>query len=431
MLFTGSRAARTLAGAGIIVSLAAGISVALSAGRNNGQTPAPVSAEMRGLWVLRSSLASPEGIATLVRSAKANGFNTLFVQVRARGDALYAGSVEPRASDLARQPEAFDPLADVLRAAHASGLRVHAWLNVNLVSSAVELPRPREHLVYRHPEWLMVPRELGQELARVEPASPGYLGKLARWTRTQAADVEGLYASPISSGAVDHLRTIVRGLARRYAVDGVHFDYARYPTDHFDYSRTAIREFRIAIEGRLPVAVRRELAAEEANDLFAFPDALPDEWRRFRVARMTTLVARLRESVKAERPAAVVSVAAAPDMHEALERRLQEWPKWLEDGLIDAVAPMAYTTEPTRFAEQIAAARAVAGARHVWAGIGAYRLSPAQTIDNIATARRLGAGGVILFSYDSLIDPRQTARDYLAAVSRGAFGPHEADTGSR
>jgi uncharacterized lipoprotein YddW (UPF0748 family) len=235
--------------------------------------------------VLRSSLASPEDIATLVRSAKANGFNTLFVQVRARGDALYAGSVEPRASDLARQPEAFDPLADVLRAAHASGLRVHAWLNVNLVSSAVELPRPREHLVYRHPEWLMVPRELGQELARVEPASPGYLGKLARWTRTQAADVEGLYASPISSGAVDHLRTIVRGLARRYAVDGVHFDYARYPTDHFDYSRTAIREFRIAIEGRLPVAVRRELAAEEANDLFAFPDALPDDHARRTASR--------------------------------------------------------------------------------------------------------------------------------------------------
>jgi uncharacterized lipoprotein YddW (UPF0748 family) len=413
------------------VSLAAGISVALAAGRHDRQTAAAVSAEMRGLWVLRSSLASPEAIATLVRSARGSGFNTLFVQVRARGDALYAGGVEPRASELARQPASFDPLADVLRAAHAAGLRVHAWLNVNLVSSAVELPRPREHLVYRHPEWLMVPRELGQELARVEPASPGYLGKLARWTRTQAADVEGLYASPISPGAVDHLRRIVVGLARRYAVDGIHFDYARYPTDRFDYSRTAIREFRISIEGRLPVAVRRELAAAEANDLFAFPDALPDEWRRFRVARMTTLVARLRESVKAERPAATVSVAAAPDMHEALERRLQEWPRWLEDGLIDAVAPMAYTTEPTRFAEQIAAARTVAGARQVWAGIGAYRLSPAQTVDNIATARRLGAGGVILFSYDSLIDPRQTVRDYLAAVSRGAFGPGEADTGSR
>ena len=70
---------------------------------------------------------------------------------------------------------------------------------------------------------------------------------------------------------------------------------------------------------------------------------------------------------------------------------------------------MAYTPEPARFAEQIAAAREVAGGRAVWAGIGAYRLTPAQTIENIETARRLGAGGVVLFSYDSLIDPRQAS----------------------
>ena len=82
---------------------------------------------------------------------------------------------------------------------------------------------------------------------------------------------------------------------------------------------------------------------------------------------------------------------------------------------------MAYTTEPARFAEQIAGARTVAGERPVWAGIGAYRLSPRETIDNIQTARRLGAAGVILFSYDSLIDPRQASPDYLPLVGRGAF----------
>ena len=36
---------------------------------------------------------------------------------------------------------------------------------------------------------------------------------------------------------------------------------------------------------------------------------------------------------------------------------------------------MAYTQEPTRFAEQIAAARDIAGGSAVWAGIGAYRLT--------------------------------------------------------
>jgi uncharacterized lipoprotein YddW (UPF0748 family) len=429
MIFTGSRALRLFAGAGVAVCLAGVLPAVVSARRGDRQAEAPPAAEMRAMWVLRSSLASPESIAALVRSARRTGFNTLFVQVRGRGDALFTGSSEPRATELARQPESFDPLADVLQAAHAAGLRVHAWVNVNLVSSAVDLPRSREHLVSRHPEWLMVPRDLGQELARAEPASPGYLGKLARWTRAHATDVEGLYASPINPLAVEHLRGIVRGLARRYPLDGVHFDYARYPSDRFDYSRAAVREFRASMEGRLPAARRRSLAAQEANDIFAYPDAFPDDWRRFRVARMTTLLARLRDAVKAERPGAVVSVAIKPDKDEALQRRLQEWPRWLERGLVDAVAPMAYTTEPARFAEQIAAARAAAGTREVWAGIGAYRLSAAQTIDNIATARRLGAGGIILFSYDSLVDPRKGAEDYLAAVSRGAFAP--LDAGSR
>ena len=93
----------------------------------------------------------------------------------------------------------------------------------------------------------------------------------------------------------------------------------------------------------------------------------------------------------------------------------------LDAGFVDAICPMAYTTEPARFAEQIAAAREAAGARAVWAGIGAYRLSPKETIDNIQTARRLGANGVILFSYDSMVSPRQASPDYLAVVGRAAF----------
>ena len=48
---------------------------------------------------------------------------------------------------LARQPASFDPLGELLAAAHRSGLRVHAWVNVSLVSSAVDLPDGRDHLV--------------------------------------------------------------------------------------------------------------------------------------------------------------------------------------------------------------------------------------------------------------------------------------------
>jgi hypothetical protein len=90
---------------------------------------------------------------------------------------------------------------------------------------------------------------------------------------------------------------------------------------------------------------------------------------------------------------------------------------------------MAYTPEPAQFAAQIATAGDIKGGRAVWAGIGAYRLPPAQTIENIETARRLGAGGVVLFSYDSLME---SASDYIAVVGRSAFAkPAAASAGNR
>ena len=64
-----------------------------------------------------------------------------------------------------------------------------------------------------------------------------------------------------------------------------------------------------------------------------------------------------------------------------------------------------YTTDASLFANQVAVVREIAGVHDVWVGIGAYRLSPAQIADNVQTARRAGASGVILFLYDSLTDP--------------------------
>jgi uncharacterized lipoprotein YddW (UPF0748 family) len=112
---------------------------------------------------------------------------------------------------------------------------------------------------------------------------------------------------------------------------------------------------------------------------------------------MTALVDRLHATVKRERPGALVSIAVAPDLQEARQQRLQDWGAWLNAGLADAICPMAYTTEAARFAEQITAARDAAGPRAVWAGIGSYRLTPKETIDNILTARRLGVAASCIF----------------------------------
>jgi predicted Zn-dependent protease len=91
---------------------------------------------------------------------------------------------------------------------------------------------------------------------------------------------------------------------------------------------------------------------------------------------------------------------------------------------------MAYTADESLFESQIAAAARAAGTAGVWAGIGAYRLTPDQTVARIAGARRAGAEGVVLFSYDAMIEADRPPT-YLVDVARGAFGGQRAAAGSR
>jgi uncharacterized lipoprotein YddW (UPF0748 family) len=376
--------------------------------------------EVRALWVVRTTLSSPAAIATMVTAAKKGGFNTLLVQVRGRGDAYFQRGVEPRPASLAAQPT-FDPLATTIDKAHAAGLQVHAWINVNLVASAVELPAAREHVIYRHPEWLMVPRALAEELSTVDPHSPGYVGRLARYARAQASEVEGLYLSPVAADSVAYTTSVVRDIASRYDIDGIHLDYIRYPTSDFDYGRQALASFRDAVAPDLAATDQRRYDARVAGgEPLIYTQAFPERWRGFRTARLTALLTSLRRAVKTVKPSALVSVAVVPNPAEAAEHRLQDWHGWLDSGLIDVVCPMAYTVDPKLFAGQIAAAKGAAGSHPLWAGIGAYRLSSEQIVENTQTARRLGVGGIIFFSYDSLADSVH-GPDYVSQLGRAAF----------
>ena len=382
--------------------------------------PSAASDPVRALWVTRATLTSPEAVEKMVRSAKTGGFNALLVQVRGRGDAYFRSSLEPRASELAGRPD-FDPLAQTIRLAHEAGLTVHAWIAVNLVSSATTLPSSRDHLVYRNPEWLMVPKALAPELRQVDTRSPEYLGRLARWTRARSNDVEGLYASPLHPEAAAHVAAVVKELATNYPIDGIHLDYVRFPAAEFDYSRGALQQFKQAVLPDLSADDRAKAAARERLDPFAYPNLFPERWNAFRRSRLTALVMRVRTAARSARPSILVSAAVVPDAQDAFERRLQDWRTWLDQSLIDVLCPMAYTQEPRLFNEQVATVRDYAAGRPVWVGIGAYRLSSADTVRFIGATRRLGTAGFILFSYDALVAPPNTAAT-LTELGKAAFG---------
>src|SRR2546425_10019145 len=89
--------------------------------------------------------------------ATTRGSHDVVVQIRGRGGASSDSRLEPRAETLV--DDGFDPLAHLVRAGAAVGVRVHAWGNVFFVWSSPQgaLPKAPEHLVRRHPGWLLGP----------------------------------------------------------------------------------------------------------------------------------------------------------------------------------------------------------------------------------------------------------------------------------
>lgn len=400
-------------------------------------TPVAAGTEVRAVWVVRHTLVHPESIRAMVRRTADAGFNTLIVQVRGRGDAYYRGRWEPPPPSLAAR-RSYDPLARTIREAHRRGLRVHAWINTNLVANADTLPADSTHLVYRRPDLLAVPQALGRALYAADAREPAYVQALAEYARANRDHVEGLYLSPAAPEVKEHLYSIWMDLLERYALDGLHFDYVRYPAPDYDYSRVALDRFRDWLAPHLPDTTRLRFATLAALDPLVYTDSFPGAWDDFRRRQVTDLVERIYYGVKKRGPERLVSAAVFADTASAHDRRFQDWREWLRRGILDVACPMAYTDSLPLFRERIRAAVETVGGvvgvggggARIWAGIGAYRNTVDGTLAQIDVARELGAAGMVLFSYDFMVrgDSANPGESYLRAVAQRAW--HRGTTGT-
>lgn len=384
----------------------------------------PVPEEVRALWVVRTTLAHPDSIRAMVDRAAEAGFNTLLVQVRGRGDAYYRSRWEPRPPQLDGQDATFDPLGLVIREAHARGIGVHAWVNAHLVGGIGSLPDDPGHLIRARPDLLAVPLELARELYDVDPGAPRFAEALLGFAQENTDRIEGIYTAPSHPEVKEHLYSVWMDLAERYPLDGLHFDYIRYPNSNFDYSRGALERFREWVSPRISPARRQGLDQARASDPLAYADSLPGPWGEFRRAQITELVERIYHGVKKRRPDLTVSAAVFPNAEDAYLHRFQDWEGWLREGILDAVAPMAYTPDDDIFREQILGAIEAAGRHRVWAGIGVYQNTYRGTLDKIRIAGSLGTRGVVLFSYDWAVSEGEGDgnRTFLQRVGSEAFG---------
>ena len=293
----------------------------------------------KALWVVRDKITTKRAIDDLMADATTRGIHDVVVQVRGRGDAYYASSLEPRAEALAN--DGFDPLAHLVRAGAAVGVRVHAWGNVFFVWSSPDgaLPKSPQHLVKRHPNWLL------------RPGGVKYLDPVG------GSDWEGIYTDPKNAEAREHTLAVFTDIVSRYRVEGFHYDYVRYPQVTYAAS--------------------------------------PDDH-----AAVSALVAEGARRLRAARPGLVISAAVFPDPELARERVLQHWPEWAAAGWIDLLCPMAYRRDTAEVARLLAGARAAAPATRMWGGLMGYPREHSLLRDQVQAARDAGCEGAILFAYD-------------------------------
>jgi len=323
--------------------------------------------EIRAVWLATASgldwpktgdrKSQQSALKEIVRTLHAAHFNTIYFQVRPRGDALYRSQHEPWSETLTGsmgKDPGWDPLAYLIEEAHANCIEVHAWFNVFKVRSGNSMLSP------------------------LHPAR-----KFLEWTiHYQGED----WLDPGFPGVRTYTLTVLLDLVRRYDIDGVNFDYARYPGADFPDNRSYKQYGKEAPRG---------------------------EWR---IQNITSFISTSYDSIVAMKP--WVKVGSSPlgppgttlDSRTALAltKYSQDAPAWLRSGKQDYVVPQIYWSigglkgQPD-FAALAERWKSFAGDRQVVTGIAAFKSDvQKETARQIDTARTIGVAGQSFFRYENI-----------------------------
>src|SRR4030095_11695036 len=287
------------------------------------------------------------------------------------------------------------------------------------------LPSDPEHVYNKHPDWLAVPHAVAAELYTMAPTNPAYRSKIVEWSKANRAELEGVYTGPANPKVREHIYRIWLDILGKYELDGMHFDYVRFASPDFDYSRTSLQAFEKWLRPQIQKSEYDQLKTALKSNPMAAAESFSGKFGDFQRQQVTALVERIYHAVKKRRPKTIVSAAVFANSENAFTRRFQDWHRWLAMGILDVACPMAYSQDTAVFKQQIEGATSAAhGARRqIWAGIGAYRIPVESTVEKITVARSLHADGVILFSYDFTARQSDLNPDgaYLERVRRAAF----------
>ncbi|HPB30462.1 MAG TPA: family 10 glycosylhydrolase, partial [Candidatus Sumerlaeota bacterium] len=356
-------------------------------------TPTPIpnpDVEIRALWVTRWDYKTTDSVRMIMKNAADHHFNIVLFQVRGNATTFYPSALEPWAWELSdggventgRDP-GWDPLAVAIREAHAAGLELHAYMNTYPGwKETVPPPTGAAHPWNTHREWFAC----GKNGETMWPSD--------WWTYWYT------FLSPGHPEARAHIHAVYMEILERYPeIDGIHYDYIRYPTEVGDYSWN-------------PVDV--SLFTSQAGGT---PDEKPVEWAQWKRDQITMLVRENYNRGESIRRGTMFSGAALGSYSSGRDSYFQDSHFWLEEGIIDCITPMLYTADTVMFKNRVAEHVAARNVRFVAPGIGVSSVTVQGLLDEIRISREQGAQGVALFAWSTLFPggvPNAKAQALLA-----------------
>ncbi|NLI00154.1 MAG: family 10 glycosylhydrolase [Chthonomonadales bacterium] len=339
----------------------------------------PRAGEFRAVWCHSAygvdGMTWDEAIANLKR----NGFTAVVPNMLWGGSADYASEVLP-VTERARTEG--DQIEACLKACRKHGIEVHVWkVNWNLST-----------------------------------APDGFVARMRDEGRLQRSSdgTEERWLCPSHPANFELERDSMLEVARKYGVDGIHFDYIRYPDSSKCYCDGCRQRFEALqmLGSDRPFPGLRDWPRDVLRG-----GPLHAEYQEFRRQNITRLVKAVAEEARKIRPGIKISAAVFPNWPACRDEIGQDWGAWVRDGYLNFVCPMDYTASNREFRTRVQVQRDEVQRRiPLIPGIGASApgLDAVQTIEQAIIARSEGAQGFIIFNYDS-----RTAGEHIPLMGKG------------
>lgn len=356
----------------------------------NAETLPKIEREFRAAWIAtvdnidfpsKKTLTINQQKAEIIKDlelAKSLKMNAVIFQIRPMCDALYESRIEPWSEFLTGKmgkSQAFDPLKFIVAEAHKRGILVHAWFNPYRAYHPAAKTVSENHISKRRPDLV---RQYGKYL----------------WLDPSDAEVQAYSLS------------VVLDVVKRYDIDGVHFDDYFYPYAENDENGNKI-EFPDDKNWQKYLETAQKLSTDKMRRI----PLKRDDWRRANVNQFIESVGREIKKIKPEIMYGISPIGVADINYNQLYADAE---KWLREGTIDYFVPQLYwkIDRPNRefplllkYWESKNAKK-----RHIWAGIGTYKLydakenySVAEIVNQIGLTREIQqSSGNIHFSFKSL-----------------------------